>query len=551
MSPPLQRMPDQTEACHRIESRGGVVVSVSAPASDVGVSILRQGGNAVDAAVATAFALAVTYPLAGNLGGGGFLLVHPAPNGGEPVAFDYRETAPSAAWPTMYRREESQFTHRAVATPGTVRGLELAHLRFGSLPWNLLLQPAVTLAHKGFLVDASLARSTNETLAAAPEHAELQRVYGKPGGAWQTGDCMVLPDLAHTLHQLADLGPDAFYSGPIAARIVAEMERGTGLITAEDLAAYRAIERTPLTTRYRGLYDVSVPPLVSAGGVCLIEELNMLDCFDLQGSERWSAETVHLLAEVMRRAQHDRALYPGDPAFVQNPDRLTSREYARARAAMIDLRRATPSASLSAELPPADESTSTTHFSVIDKNGMAVANTYTLERRWGSRVVVKDTGFLLNNNMRAFNLFPGETDTKGNVGTAANTIAPRKRPISSMTPTIVARDGKVLLVTGSTGSRAIPNTILNILVSVLDFGMPVAEAVRHPRFSQEWFPDHIRMESPERFPETVAALTAMGHQVVAPTPLPFQGDAHTLWVSPDGTVVGVADYRISGKASGT
>ncbi len=550
MSLSLHDTPNRAESTHYVEGSNGMVVSVSAPASDVGVSILRQGGNAVDAAIATAFVLAVTYPLAGNLGGGGFMLVHPAPSGGEPVAFDYRETAPAAAWPTMYSPEESQFTHRAVATPGTIRGLEMAHRRFGTRPWSALVQPAVALAREGFLVDASLARSINETLAAAPEHAELQRVYGSPGGIWQAGERMVLPDLARTLELLATLGPDAFYNGPIADRLVAEMERGQGLISADDLAAYRAVARTPLTTRYRGRYDILAPPLVSAGGVCLIEALNMLDCFDLKGSARWSAETVHLMVEVMRRAQYDRARYPGDPAFVQNPDWLTSRSYAHEKAATIDLRKATPSASLSASIPLADESTSTTHFGVIDQNGMAVANTYTLERRWGSRVVVKDMGFLLNNNMRAFNLFPGETDTKGNISAAANTIAPRKRPISSMTPTLVAQEGKVLLVTGSTGSRAIPNTILNILVSVLDFGLSVEEAVRHPRFSHEWFPDHIRMESPERFPETVAALTAMGHRIVAPTPLPFQGDSHTIWVSAQGTYVGVADTRISGKASG-
>ena len=539
------------ESPHHAEGGRGMVVSVSAPASDVGVTILQQGGNAVDAAIATAFALAVTYPLAGNLGGGGFMVVHPGRSGGGPAVFDYRETAPAAAWPTMYTREESQFNHRAVATPGTIRGLEMAHRRFGSLSWSQLLEPAIGLAHDGFVVDASLARSTDETLTAAPEHAEFQRVYGKSGGGeWQAGDRMVLPDLARTLHLLATLGPDAFYTGPIAERLVAEMQSGQGLITADDLATYRAVERVPLTTRYRGLYDIYVPPLPSAGGVCLVEELNMLANYDLTGAARWSPETVHLMAEVMRRAQHDRALYPGDPAFVQNPDRLTSPAYARERAATIDLHRATSSAALAASIPPADESPSITHFGVIDQNGMAVANTYTLERRWGSRVVVQSMGFLLNNNMRAFNLFPGETDTKGNVGTAANTIAPRKRPISSMAPTIVARDGRVLLVTGSTGSRAIPNTILNILASVLDFDMPVQEAVHSPRFSQEWFPDHIRMESPERLADTVRVLRRMGHTVVAPSPLPFQGDAHTIWVSPDGMYVGAADQRISGKASG-
>ena len=535
---------------HTVECRNGVVASVSAPASDVGVSVLQQGGNAVDAAIATAFALAVAYPLAGNLGGGGFMLVYPAAGEGLPTAFDYRETAPAAAWPTMFTKEESQYTHRAVATPGTIRGLESAHRRFGSLPWTALLEPAIALAREGFIVDRALARSANETLAAAPEFAELQRVYGRPGGdPWRAGDCMILPDLARTLRLLADVGPDAFYTGPIARQIVAEMEHG-GYVTARDLAGYQAIERSPLNTRYRGLYDVYVPPPASGGGICLMEELNMLAAFDLKASARWSPRTVHIMAEVMRRAHRDRACTLGDPAFVAVPDWLMSRAHAEKCAATIDLHRATPSRSLAAEVPLADEGPSTTHFSVIDRNGMAVANTYTLERRWGSRIVVKDAGFLLNNEMRAFNLYPGETDSRGSVGTAPNTIAPKKRPISSMTPTIVARDGRVVLVTGSTGSRAIPNTILNILVNVLDFDMPIRAAVDAPRFSQEWLPDHIRFEWPERQAATIDALRAMGHTVVAPTPLPFQGDAHSIWVSRDNAYIGAADKRISGKASG-
>ena len=533
------------------EATKGVVVSVSASASDVGVAILKHGGNAVDAAIAAAFALAVTYPLAGNIGGGGFMLVHPGRGGGEPVAFDYRETAPSAAWATMYTKEESQYTHRAVATPGTVRGMELAHRRFGSLPWAALLEPAIELARKGYIVDSALARSANDTLAAAREFAELQRVYGKSGGGlWRAGDRMTLPDLANTLQLVALEGPECFYTGQIARRIIEEMVEGEGLITAEDLAAYRAVERKASSVRYRGIYGVYSPPAPSAGGVCLLAELNMLNALDLTASERWSPRTLHVMAEVMRRAQCDRAQFIGDPDFVELPEWLTSAGHGKAQAATIDLHKATPSRTLAPEFALAGEGPSTTHFSVIDRNGMAVSNTYTLERRWGSRVMVKNAGFLLNNNMRAFNLFPGETDTRGNIGAEPNTIAPGKRPISSMAPTIVAKDGRVIMVTGSPGSRGIPNTLLNILVSVLDYGIPVQMAVESPRFSQEWFPDHIRFESPERFPDIIAALEAMGHRIVAPTPLPFQGDAHTIWVSPDNRYVGVADRRISGKASG-
>jgi gamma-glutamyltranspeptidase/glutathione hydrolase len=518
------------------------------------VRILKEGGNAVDAAIATAFALQVTYPLAGNIGGGGFMVVHPAPGQGGPAVFDYRETAPAAAWPTMFTKEESQFTHRCVATPGTVRGLELAHRRFATMTWTQLLAPAITLARDGFMVDENLAKSTNETLAAAPvpEFAELHRVYGKPGGGpWQAGDRMVLPDLAHTLQLLSDGGPEAFYTGAIAKELVAEIARGKGLITAADLTSYKAIERKPLTIKYRGTYDVYVPPPPSSGGTCLLEELNILETFDLKGWDRWSPKTIHVMAEIMRRANYDRARYLGDPAFVEIPTKLISPAYGEQVAATINVHIATRSKSLSNDIPINPEGQSTTQFSTIDKTGMAVANTYTLERRWGSRIVVRNMGFLLNNDMRAFNIFPGETDTKGQVGTAPNTIAPGKRPISSMTPTIVAKDGRVVLVTGSPGSRAIPHTVLNILVSVLDFSVPVQTAVESPRFSQEWFPDQISFEHPERYPETIKSLNHFGHTVVAPKdPLPFHGDAHTIWVRSPNDYVGVADHRISGKASG-
>ena len=536
---------------HLVTGKNGVVVSVSDPASEVGLTILKQGGNAVDAAVATAFALSVSYPLAGNIGGGGFMLVHPGAGGGEPTSFDYRETAPSTAYPTMFTREESQFTHRAVAVPGTVRGLELAHRRFGTLPWAQLILPAVALAREGFAVDSSLAKTLNETLADAQDFAEFQRAFGKPGGGlWKSGDRLVQSDLARSLQLIADLGASAFYSGPIAKELVAEMVRGKGLMTASDLSAYQAIERKPLTTRYRGQYDVYVPPPPSSGGVCLIEELNILNTFNLSVSDRWSAPTFHVMAEAMRRANYDRARYMGDPAYVNIPAHLTTRDYGKQLASTIDLNRATRSKTLSGDIPLSPESESTTHFSVIDRRGMAVSNTFTLERRWGSRIVVKNMGFLLNNQMRAFNLFPGVTDAKGTVGTPPNLIAPGKRPISSMTPTIVARGGKVILVTGSPGSRAIPHTVLCIMVNLFDFGMTLQGAVESPRFSQEWFPDHISFEARDQYPETMRALGAMGHAIVAPGPLPFQGDAHSIWVDERGGYVGVADRRISGKASG-
>jgi gamma-glutamyltranspeptidase/glutathione hydrolase len=542
LSPP-GKYPSQS-----VERQNGVVVSVSGLASDVGVSILKQGGNAVDAAVATAFALAVTYPAAGNLGGGGFMLIHPAPGEGDPVAIVYRETAPAVAFPTMFTKEDTQYLYKSVAVPGTVRGFGLAHQRFGTLPWSQLLLPAVALARDGFRINHTLSELLNTYLAAKPTHPEFQRVFGKPGGGlWVPGDRLRQPDLARTLQLLADLGPDAFYKGPIAEEIVAEMVRGKGLITAADLAGYQAIACPPLTTRYRGMYDVYVPPPPSAG-ICLLEELNMLETFDLKAWGRWSPTTAHVMAEAMRRANCDRARYLGDPAFVQIPGKLTAHEYGHQLARTINLHKATRSKDLAADMPLAPEGTDTTHFSIIDRRGMAVANTYTLERLWGSRIVVKNMGFLLNNNMFSFNLFPGLTDTNGLVGTTPNTILPGKRPLSSQTPTIVAKDGRVKLITGSPGTRAIPNTMAWILVSMLDFEMPIQKAIEAPRLSHEWFPDQISFEAPERYPDLMKALNQMGHTIVRYGPRP-QGDAQTIWVIKPNRYVGVADRRRSDKAT--
>ena len=531
-----------------VERHQGVVVSVSPLASEVGVTVLKQGGNAVDAAVATAFALAVTYPAAGNLGGGGFMLVHPAPGEGAPLAIVYRETAPAAATPTMFTPSDTQYMYKSVAVPGTVRGMGVAHQKFGSLPWSQLLAPAVKLARDGFVVDPTMAELLNTYLVAQPTHPEFQRVFGKPGGGrWTPGDRLRQPDLARTLQTLADLGPEAFYTGPIADQIVAEMVRGQGLITAHDLAGYQAVAGAPLTTRYRGQYDVYVPPPPSAG-LCLLEELNTLENFDLKPWGRWSATTVHVMAEAMRRANCDRARYLGDAAFVDLPSRLTTPEYGRQLAQSIDLRHATRSRDLAPDLPLPQAGADTTHFSIIDRRGMAVANTYTLERLWGSRIVVRNAGFLLNNNMFSFNLFPGKTDTQGTVGTAPNTIAPGKRPLGSQTPTIVAQAGRVKLVTGSPGTRAIPNTMAGLLVSLLDFGLPVQEAIEAPRLSQEWFPDRLSFEAPERYPELMQALTNLGHTIVRYGPRP-QGDAQTIWVPAPKVHIGVADRRRSKQAT--
>jgi gamma-glutamyltranspeptidase / glutathione hydrolase len=531
-----------------VEGKNGMVVSVSAPASDAGLAMLKRGGNAVDAAVTVAFALAVTYPAAGNIGGGGFLLVHPAPGKGDPTVIEYRETAPARATRDMFARGGRELGHRVVGVPGTVRGLALAHQRFGKLPWKDLVLPAVRLARDGFAIDAQLAGSLNSIVGQSQDFPELCRVFGKPGGksGWREGDRLVQPDLARTLRLIAEQGPEAFYKGAIADRIAAEMKAGGGLITKEDLAGYRAVERAPVRGSYRG-HDVYAPPPPSSGGVCLVEMLNTLANFDLRKQGRWSPATLHLLIETMRRAFCDRARYLGDPAFAKIPAHLTTREHGRKLAKEINPEKATRSEDLARDVPLAPEGDSTTHFSVIDRDGMAVANTYTLERSYGSRVVVKGAGFLLNNEMLDFNWRPGHTDREGAIGTAPNLIAPGKRMLSSQTPTVVAKDGKVELVTGSPGNRSIINTVLCVLVNVLDFDMDIQAAVDAPRLHHQWFPDVARLEKAADFPEAVRRLRAMGHRVLGAR----QGDAHSIRVDPrTGRYLGAADGRISGKASG-
>jgi gamma-glutamyltranspeptidase/glutathione hydrolase len=523
-----------------------MVVSVSPPGSDVGVRILKQGGNAVDAAVATAFALAVTWPAAGNIGGGGFMVIHPGGKG-QPVVIDYREMAPLAATRTMFKKDDTVYSARAAGVPGTVRGLALAHQRFGRLPWKDVVLPAVHLAEDGFLLDSCLASSLNGVVAVSGESAELRRVLGKDGGKrnWHAGDRFVQSDLGRTLRLIAEYGPDAFYRGPIADLIVAEMKADRGLISKKDLAGYKAHARAPVHGTYRG-FDIYGPPPPSSGGTILVEMLNILENFDLKKQGRWSAETLHLMAEVMRRAYCDRARHLGDPDFVRVPAYLTSKEYARRLAQGIDRRRATRSEELARDIPLAAEGTNTTHFSVIDRDGMAVSNTYTLERSYGSRIVVRGAGFLLNNEMMDFNWLPGVTTRAGRIGTEPNLIEPRKRMLSSQTPTIVTKDGKVVLITGSPGSRTIINTVLCVVVNVIDFGMDVQRAVDAPRLHHAWFPDEIRFEDTFEHAGAVKRLRAMGHHVYGTR----QGDAHTIWVDPKtGLYHGAADRRINGKAA--
>ena len=541
----------------------GLVVSVSEPATDAGLATLRRGGSAVDAAVATAFALAVTWPSAGNLGGGGFMMILPGP-GQKPVCVEYRETAPGAATPRTLADYPRLDGHLVCGTPGTVAGLALAHGRYGTLPWRDVVMPAARLAREGFVVDRALAGSLNRVLRKSPKFAELQRVFAPPPGKkkWQPGDRLVQPDLARTLATIATAGPAAFYQGPIAEQIVAEMRAGGGLVSKADLAGYQARLREPIHGTYRG-YDVFGPPPPSSGGICLVEMLNILETFRLGADEagaggpgaiqagsprRWSARDAHLVIEAMRRAFCDRARYLGDPDFVRIPAHLTDKQYARKLAAQIHLERATPSETLAPDVPMAPEPPATTHFSVVDGNGMAVANTYTLENSYGCRVVVRGAGFLLNNEMTDFNRIPGRTDRKGLIGTPPNQIAPGKRMLSSQTPTLVLRDGRLVLVTGSPGGRTIINTVLCTLVNLVDYRMSPREALDAPRLHHAWLPDKVHFEALKDpgYAATVARLRQMGHAFDPRSGK--QGDAHTIAINPTtGRPVGLADWRITGK----
>jgi gamma-glutamyltranspeptidase/glutathione hydrolase len=542
----------QADTTSLVVSREGAVVSTSSFASDVGASILKRGGNAVDAAVATAFALAVTHPSAGNIGGGGFMVIRPAT--GPAVTIDYRERAPLKSTPTMYLDSMGKINRQLTATgylapgvPGTVRGLALAHRRYGRLKWADVVMPAVALAEKGFPLPDGLARSLNREVAGQmAKYPASVAAYGKPGGGeWQKGDTIVLKDLGRTLRAIATGGPNVFYTGWIADSIAAAMAANGGLISKADLAAYQAKARTPVRGTFRGFELISMPP-PSSGGVAMIEMLNILENFDLKSLGPRSPQTLHLVIESMRRAYLDRARHLGDPDFVKVPvDKLTSKTYAKTLAASIDKGHASSSVELGKDIVTqvaSTESDETTHFSVVDKAGNAVANTYTLEGGFGSHVVVSGAGFILNNEMGDFNKKPGETNVTGDIGTPANQIAPGKRMLSSMTPTIVAKNGKLFMVTGSPGGRTIINTVMEMVLNATEFGMNAREAVDAPRFHHQWLPDRVDFERAGMDSATVKALEAMGHTVrLAGT----QGDGHTIMYDAKTKTVTAANDRRS------
>ena len=539
-------------------SRDGVVVSSSDIASDIGASVLARGGTAVDAAVATAFAMAVTYPTAGNIGGGGFMIVR-LPNG-TATTFDFREKAPGKSTETMYldgqgniNRSLTAAGYLAPGVPGTVRGLAMAHSRFGKLPWRDLVQPSADLAKNGFRVSASLASGLNREVA-GPMKAFPGSVaaYGRPDGKpWTAGDTIVLGDLAKTLGAIATGGPDAFYTGWIADTIEKAMAANGGLITKADLAAYQAKERQPVRGTFLGYDIISMPP-PSSGGTAIIAMLNMLEALEIQKLPRLSAEAIHLTTEARRRAFLDRARHLGDPDFSEIPvARLISKPYARELTSTIDRKHASSSTELGKDIVtlPGEESDETTHFSVADRTGMAVSLTYTLEGGYGSHLVIPGTGFLLNNEMGDFNKKPGTTNLTGDIGTPANLIAPGKRMLSSMTPVIVARSGRLVLVTGSPGGRTIINTSLDVVLGVTAWGLNGREAVDAPRMHHQWLPDRLSIEADGVSADVLAALKALGHDArMGGT----QGSAQSIWVHPNtGAIYGIADKRSADSKAST
>ena len=502
--------------------------------------------------MATAFALAVVHPTAGNIGGGGFIVLRPS--AGDPVAYDFREIAPAAATPTMfmtggqYDRVKHHDSHLSVGVPGTVAGLHLAWKEHGRLPWARLVRPAIDLARNGFPLSESLAASLAHVLPSMKNYPASVAQFSKHGVPYEAGDVLRQPDLARTLSRIGAQGPAGFYEGETARLLAQEMSVHGGLITEADLRAYRPERRAPLRGTYRGYEVLSMPP-ISSGGTALIEMLNILEGYDLAANGWGSAQNLHLMIEAMRRAYADRARHLGDPAF--NPEmpiaRLISKEYANALRATILPDRASVSSPASFEWSP--ESNETTHLSVVDASRNAVSLTYTLEAGYGSKIVVPGAGFLLNNEMGDFNAGPGITDATGLIGTTPNLAAPGKRMLSSMTPTIVSKDGRVFMVTGSPGGRTIIATVLHTILNVIDHGMNAQEAVDAARFYHQWLPDTVYYERHGFSPDTLAILRARGHRIEA---IGVQGIAEVIVVEPKtGKLAGGTDRRdVDGGAAG-
>lgn len=550
-----------SRAASRDPERGrhGMVSSVSEIASQVGADILRRGGNAVDAAVAVGLALAVVWPSAGNLGGGGFMVIRRAD--GRATAIDYREMAPAAAHRNVYLdekgeyiRESSTYGHRAAGVPGTVAGLAYALEKYGTMKWSEVAEPARRLAADGFTVWYHLERSLRGASQQLSRYPETKRIYLRDGKPYETGEIFRQPELAAVFERMIKSGPREFYEGKTARLIEESMRRAAGpngkpWMTVEDLKAYRPVEREPLRGTYRGHEIITMPP-PSSGGVAMIQMLNILERYDLKSMGAGSSEALHLMVESMRRAFADRAEYLGDPDFVKVPVAgLTSRKYADQLAATIDPNRASTSVRIGHGNPVAYESDETTHFTVVDRDGNVSSNTYTLNDSFGNKITVEGTGILLNNEMDDFAPKPGSPNFYGLIQGEANAVAARKRPLSSMTPTIVLRNGNLLFAVGSPGGPTIINTVMQVIINIIDHGMDIQQAIEWPRIHHQWMPDEIRWEPYGLSPDTRKRLVEMGHRLVD---RPRQmGDAEGIMIEEKtGVRLGGADPRLGGRSVG-
>ena len=544
--------PPAADTLHAVVAEHGMVVAQEKMSARVGADVLRRGGNAVDAAVATGFAMAVTYPRAGNIGGGGFMLIHSGERG-EDVAIDYRETAPAATTPGIFLGADgkpdtakSRDSALGIGVPGTVAGLTLALEKYGSGKFSLadLLQPAIDLARGGIVVTDDSADTLPDWYRRLARWPASTRIFSRADGtSLREGDMLVQTDLAATLSAIAMHGPSGFYEGTVAEKLMKAVSDAGGIMTLEDLKSYQAVMRLPVRGTYRG-YDIISMPQPSSGGVVLVETLNILEGFPIGEMKRGSASSLHVMIEAMKRAYADRARYLGDPAFVNAPvATLIAKDYAAKQRASIDPDHATPWTDALSATPPR-EGSNTTHFSVVDSLGNAVSNTYTLNFSYGVGLVAEGTGVLLNNELDDFTAAPGASNAYGLVGFEANLPGPGKRPLSSMSPTIVLKDGKPVLVTGSPGGSRIISTVLQVIVNVLDYGMDIAAAVAAPRLHHQWLPDEVRVE--RGFDgDTLAALRVKGHRVIESL---GQTSANSIAVMANG-LLGAPDPRTRGAAA--
>jgi gamma-glutamyltranspeptidase/glutathione hydrolase len=536
-------------AAQPVRAKNGMVVSVEPHATEVGVKILQAGGNAVDAAVAVGLALAVTHPGAGNLGGGGFMLVRLAD--GRTAFLDFRERAPAAASRNMYldsngkATQDSTLGYRASGVPGTVRGLELASQKFGKLPWAQLVRPAAELASKGYALSYSEANSMRGGGRGMEPFPESKRIFLRDGKYFEPGETFLQADLGRTLDRIARLGAKDFYEGETATLLAADMQKHGGLITLDDLKNYKAIERPPLTGKYRG-YDIITAPPPSSGGVGILQMLGVLEGTDFAKTGPGSATAVHYITEAMRHFFADRSEHLGDPDFVKVPlTAMLDPKYILKIRGSIDAEKATPSSQVHAAVFTGRESNETTHFSVADAQGNVVAVTYTLNGGYGSKVTATGLGFLLNNEMDDFAPKPGEANMYGLIQGEFNAIQPGKTPLSSMVPTILMRDGKPFAVLGSPGGPTIINTVLEVAINMIDWNMNVQDAVNWPRFHHQWLPDELRMENGYS-PDTIDLLTKRGYMVKR---VGAQGECAAIRFN-NGWLEGAADPRSGGTAGG-